>query len=101
MRFIGADRLEEQRVRLGGNDSVQSPTTLHGVLSQPATNNHQPSARLRRDDPVKAWVNGDGQTPFSRHLGTKSKPSERQKLSGDSGPEHRRCPTDEPSTPLR
>jgi hypothetical protein len=49
---LAADAGEEQPLRLGSDDSFQSQINLHGTFSHPSA-----SARLRRDDAVKAWVN--------------------------------------------
>ena len=51
-----ADGREEQRVRLGRDNVVQTWINLHGRF--PSTLNHQPFLRLRGHDAVKASVNG-------------------------------------------
>jgi len=43
--------------KLRRNNPQQSWFNCHGFGSQLSTINNQPSARLRRDDAVKAWVN--------------------------------------------
>ena len=50
------DRCKEQRVRLRGNNLFQSSINRHGVIHQLSTINNQPSARLRRDEAVKVWI---------------------------------------------
>jgi len=47
-----ADGREEQRVRLGRDNVVQTWINLHGRF--PSTLNHQPFLRLRGHDAVKA-----------------------------------------------
>jgi len=56
-----ADRRNEQRVRLGGDDSFESRINSHDALYQLSTFTDQPPQRLRRDNAVKAWVSGHTQ----------------------------------------
>lgn len=55
MLFVGADRGEQQRVGLSGNDLLQSGITCHASFSRLSTDNNP---LLQRDDAVKAGFSG-------------------------------------------